>query len=124
MTFPLTIVSPRGLIFDGEVNFCYVPTSCGPVGILPGHTPIVARIDEKGGILRYEETNGILHIYAIRSGALEVKREKTILLVENIKKADSIEQAKELLKEDTLNETKPTSEQDVKLAQGLSQKNI
>lgn len=124
MTFPLTIVSPKGVIFDGEVNYCYVPSSCGPLGILPGHTPIIARVDEKGGVLRYEEANGTLHIYAIRSGALEVKKEKAILLVESIKKADSLEQAKELLKEGTLNEMSVTNEQDVKLAQGLSQKKL
>ena len=41
-TFPLKIVTPDGLIFDGQAEEVVVRTTSGDLGILAGHLPCVA----------------------------------------------------------------------------------
>lgn len=42
--FPLKIVTPDGLIFDGQVEELVVRTTTGDIGILAGHTNLVAAL--------------------------------------------------------------------------------
>ena len=41
-TFPLKIVTPDGIAFDGQAEALTVRTTEGDIGILPGHIPCVA----------------------------------------------------------------------------------
>ena len=41
-SFPLTIVTPDGLLFDGEAEELIVRTTSGDLGILAGHVNLVA----------------------------------------------------------------------------------
>lgn len=93
----VNILSPSGLVFEGEVSSLYVPSSSGPLGILPGHTPIIASLDPKGGLLRIVTYEGEKLMFAIASGALEVKKEKTIVLTEKAVKVASEEDGQEAL---------------------------
>ena len=43
--FPLKIVTPHGLAFDGEVTILVVRTTEGYAGIMKGHTNYMAAID-------------------------------------------------------------------------------
>lgn len=58
-TFPLKIVTPDGLRFDGEACKLVVRTTSGDTGILPGHINYVAPLGmgqamvDIGGELRY-----------------------------------------------------------------------
>lgn len=125
MTFRLIVLSPNGVVFDGVTNYCYVPASNGPIGILPQHTPLIARISARGGVLHFKEKNGRVHYYAVKNGAIEVKKEKTLVLIENYKKCSSIEEAKSMLESLDGNERKIASnENDIKIAEAFSQKDI
>ena len=44
-TFPLKIVTPDGLIFDGEVSSVTVKTVTGDVQILKGHAEYFSSLD-------------------------------------------------------------------------------
>lgn len=64
-TFPLKIVTPDGLIFDGEVSSVTVKTVTGDVQILKGHAEYFssldcgrARIADADGNVRYASTSG------------------------------------------------------------------
>lgn len=46
----ISVVTPDGKIFEGEVDFISVPAKSGSMGILPRHVPIVAQL--KTGILK------------------------------------------------------------------------
>ncbi len=95
-TVSVLIVTPQGLIYEGEVDKAYFPAIAGPLGILPGHTPFIAGLSSQG-VIRLEEDHQIL-FYAIRGGVLEVKPERTIALTEFAQKAASEEEARNLAK--------------------------
>ncbi len=122
MNFSLLILSPNGVIYEGNASVCYVPTSVGPLGILPGHTPIIDRISEKGGVLRFEDEVSKTHYIAVSDGALKVDKDKVMVLATNAVIASSEEQAKELLASFSSLKGEKIEERDVKLAQGLSSK--
>jgi ATP synthase F1 epsilon subunit len=46
----ITVVTPEGKIFEGDVDFISVPAKSGSMGILPRHVPIIAQL--KTGILK------------------------------------------------------------------------
>jgi F-type H+-transporting ATPase subunit epsilon len=46
----ITVVTPEGKIFEGDVDFISVPAKSGSMGILPRHVPIIAQL--KIGILK------------------------------------------------------------------------
>ncbi len=125
MSFSLILVTPSGVSYDGEVNYCYIPASNGPIGILPGHTPFIGRITPTGGVVHFQETNGKVRYFGVKNGAAEVKKEKTLILSESAKEFSSLEEAKaNLASLDEDGRNKSTSEKDVKIAEALSQKNI
>jgi F-type H+-transporting ATPase subunit epsilon len=46
----ITVVTPEGMVFEGDVDFISVPAKSGSMGILPRHVPIIAQL--KTGILK------------------------------------------------------------------------
>ena len=46
----ITVVTPEGKVFEGDVDFISVPAKSGSMGILPRHVPIIAQL--KTGILK------------------------------------------------------------------------
>lgn len=92
----VNILTPDGLAFEGEAKALYAPSSKGVLGILPNHTPLIAELSPKG-VLRIISQNDEETYFAISYGALEVKKEKTIVLTEKAIKASNIDKAKELL---------------------------
>lgn len=108
--FNLTITTPNGLAFTGEVEKVIVTTSCGQIGILRNHTSLFSLLDE--GELKITVDNED-HFYSIGGGFLEVSKNKAKILVTRAIKGDEIiegqvleaqKKASELLK------TKPSKE--------------
>lgn len=92
----LNLLTPSGIVFEGEATYVSLPSSKGVLGLLPNHTPLIAELAPKG-VLRV--VNGDAEKYfAISYGAIEVKKEKTIVLTEKAIEASSLDEAKELLK--------------------------
>jgi F-type H+-transporting ATPase subunit epsilon len=92
----LTILTPHGLAYEGEVEEVYVPTSKGPLGVLPGHTPYIAVLAE-AGVCHFRTADKKEHYFALRYGSLEVKSDKTIVLSDVALAADTLEKAQSLL---------------------------
>jgi F-type H+-transporting ATPase subunit epsilon len=111
--YTLTLLSPQGLAYEGEVLEAYFPSLQGPLGILPGHTPYIAALAESG-VIRLKESNGNERFFAIHHGALEVRSDKTIALVEECQSAATYAAATELLKSSS--QPSSTSEKDVERA--------
>jgi F-type H+-transporting ATPase subunit epsilon len=93
----VTLLSPQGLVYEGEALEVYFPTTDGPLGVLPGHTPFIAELAPMG-VIRLKETNGNLHYFAVSHGAVEVRPDKTIALSDLCLSAPSEEEARALLK--------------------------
>ena len=100
----LEIVTPDGVIFDGEVKQVNLPGSEGEFGVLAGHAALVSLLDT--GVIVIEKEDGSEIAVAINSGYVKVEEEKTTCIVDGavaLSGADSdlsqaLEAAKELLR--------------------------
>jgi len=100
----LEIITPNGVIFDGDVTQVNLPGSEGEFGVLAGHATLVSLLDT--GVIVYNRADGREVAVAINSGYVKVDESKTTCIVDgavalsgddtDISKA--LEAAKELLK--------------------------
>lgn len=109
--FHLEIVSPENIVFSGEVDHISVPTLTGTLTILPHHISLFTVLEE--GELKVS-VHGKEQYFSTGGGFMEVRHDKTTILVERAMQADEIdekkvieaqEKAKEILKQ------KPEGEQ-------------
>jgi F-type H+-transporting ATPase subunit epsilon len=97
-TFPLSMISPLGSLFDGEVQFVTVPGFDGSMGVLAGHAPILTTL--RAGVVKLTASSGEETFYAIASGILEVNQSsQALILADEAVKAASQQEADEKLKE-------------------------
>ena len=97
-TFLLNILTPEGLAFEGETSYVSIPSKKGVLGLMPGYTTLISPLADKG-VLKIVLPNHEERFFAISFGAVEVKKEKTIILTEKAFPAENEEEAKKLLKE-------------------------
>jgi F-type H+-transporting ATPase subunit epsilon len=97
MTFPLLIITPQRKVYDGPVTLLNVVTTGGQLGILAKHTPLISIIQT--GPLHLIVDDQTIY-YAASGGVLSVQRERTVLLLDAIEKAEEIDvsRAKEAMK--------------------------
>lgn len=100
----LEIVTPNGIIFDGEVAQVNLPGSEGEFGVLAGHAALVSLLDTGVIVIEKEDKSEIA--VAINSGYVKVEEEKTTCIVDgavalssdNSDLSKALNDAKELLK--------------------------
>jgi F-type H+-transporting ATPase subunit epsilon len=88
-TFHLQIVTPDGLIFDGQVGRIIVRTTEGDVGILSGHADYVTPLDT--GMARIMMEDGKVKTAACSGGLLSVKGGITRLVGNTFEWAEDID---------------------------------
>ena len=87
-TFLLEIYTPYGKYFDRYVEELVIQTEEYVLGILPNHTPLVAKVKtSKMEVFQ----NGEKKCYAIAEGLINVKKDGVVLLVESIESKDEID---------------------------------
>lgn len=100
----LEIITPNGVVFDGEVKHVTLPGSEGEFGVLAHHATMVALLDT--GVIMYERADSKEVAVAINSGYVKVEEEKTTCIVDGAVAisgddsyiAKALEEAKALLK--------------------------
>jgi len=100
----LEIITPNGVIFDGDVTQVNLPGSEGEFGVLAGHATLVSLLDT--GVIVYNRADGREVAVAINSGYVKVDESKTTCIVDGAVAlsgddtdiAKALEAAKELLK--------------------------
>ena len=97
-TLLLNVLTPEGLAFEGETSYVSIPSKKGVLGLMPGYTTLISPLAAKG-VLKIVLPNHEERFFAISFGAVEVKKEKTIILTEKAFPAENEEEAKKLLKE-------------------------
>ena len=75
----LNVVTRERKIIDAEVDEVILPASDGEIGVLPGHTPLLATL--RIGQLRYRTGNRVERL-VISWGFAEVLPERVIVLAE------------------------------------------
>ena len=93
-TFALSLVTPEGAAFEGEVEMLIVPGDAGEIGVLARHAPLVAML--KAGstrIYRDRATEDILE-FAAGPGFFKVEQDRALALVDDAVEAREIDDAR------------------------------
>lgn len=79
MTVEVVAVDRR--IWSGEASFVFARTTVGEIGVLPGHEPTLAQLEE-AGIVRVDTTDGESITAAVHGGFLSITPEGVTVLAE------------------------------------------
>ena len=70
-TIHVDVVSAEKAIFSGKAKFVSLPGEAGELGVLPGHTPLITRI--QAGAVRIETEDGGEEFVFVAGGILEIQ---------------------------------------------------
>jgi F-type H+-transporting ATPase subunit epsilon len=88
--FHLTVVTRERKIIETDAVELVLPAYDGEIGVLPGHTPLLALL--KVGIMRYR-TNGESHSLVLSWGFVEVLPERVTVMAETARLPQEIDAA-------------------------------
>ena len=87
--FKLEIVTPKKVVFSGEVTSFSAPGVVGGFQVLKNHAPLLSSIDV--GEVKLIDVAGIESHYATSGGVVEVHDNKVIMLAETAERSDEID---------------------------------
>jgi F-type H+-transporting ATPase subunit epsilon len=90
-TFTLEVVTPARQVVNEPVNEAQIPVLGGYIGVLPGHTPLLAMMGI--GELSYHVGNRVVSCTAI-GGFVEVLADRVIVLADSAERAEEINVAR------------------------------
>jgi F-type H+-transporting ATPase subunit epsilon len=80
--FDVSVVTPDGAAFEGEVEMIIVPGADGEIGVLARHAPLIATL--KAGSTRVHEGAGAdVREFATGPGFFQVLQDRAIALVDH-----------------------------------------
>jgi F-type H+-transporting ATPase subunit epsilon len=88
MTVELVAVERR--LWSGEASFVFARTTEGEIGVLPGHEPTLAQL-EQAGLVRIDTTQGTSVTAAVHGGFLSVTPEGVTVLAEVAELSEEID---------------------------------
>ena len=88
MKINLEIVTPKGVYLTEEVDSLTIRLTSGYRTFLPGHYPLIGSLDYAP---MHTIKNGEINYYAIHGGAINVTKEKTVLICNAIEHAKDID---------------------------------
>jgi F-type H+-transporting ATPase subunit epsilon len=90
-TFTLEVVTPAREVVRETVNEAQIPVLGGYIGVLPGHTPLLAEIGV--GELSFH-VGGRVHSCTAMGGFVEVLADRVIVLADAAERAEEIDVAR------------------------------
>lgn len=90
--FRVSVVSQDHALYEGMVIQVSVTAASGELGILAGHTPLMANL--KPGQVRLILETGLEEIIYISGGFLEVQPQQTIILADVAERAAELDEGK------------------------------
>lgn len=92
LSFNLTIVSPDGPTFTGEVESVSLPTTMGEITVLPHHVPLIAVLAP--GEARIKNATEAIFL-SVSGGVIEVRSDNSVyVLAETAERAEHIDLAR------------------------------
>lgn len=88
MTVELVAVERR--IWSGPASFVLARTTVGEIGVLPGHEPTLAQLEE-AGVVRVDGTDGTTTTLAVHGGFLSITPDTVTVLAEFAELSDEID---------------------------------
>ena len=75
------LVAVERRLWSGEANFVLARTTVGDIGVLPGHEPTLAQMEE-AGVVRIDAEDGSQLTVAVHGGFLSITPEGVTILAE------------------------------------------
>jgi len=91
-TILVDVVSAEASIFSGPAKFVALPGESGELGILPGHTPLITRIQP--GAVRIEKEDGSDEFVFVAGGILEIQPGHVTVLADTAIRGTDLDEAK------------------------------
>ncbi|MDO4777390.1 MAG: F0F1 ATP synthase subunit epsilon [Cardiobacteriaceae bacterium] len=91
-SFHVNMVSADRQLFNGEVVSIAATTVTGEIGVLAGHTPLLAMLTP--GQVRLTLADGKEEIIYVSGGFLEVQPGQTVILADEAERAESLNEEK------------------------------
>ena len=88
-TFAVSLVTPEGPAFEGEVEMIVVPGAAGEIGVLARHAPLVAML--KAGSTRVYLRDTEVREFATGPGFFKVEQDRALALVDDAVDAGQID---------------------------------
>jgi F-type H+-transporting ATPase subunit epsilon len=82
-TFELSLVTPEGAAFEGEVEMIVVPGDAGEIGVLARHAPLVAMLKAGSTRIYRDRDSGEVVEFATGAGFFKVEQDRALALVED-----------------------------------------
>jgi F-type H+-transporting ATPase subunit epsilon len=93
-TFELSLVTPEGAAFEGEVEMLVVPGDAGEIGVLARHAPLVAMLKAGSTRIYRDRDSGEVIEFATGAGFFKVEQDRALALVEDAVDARHIDAAR------------------------------
>jgi F-type H+-transporting ATPase subunit epsilon len=90
-TFELSLVTPEGAAFEGEVEMLVVPGEAGEIGVLARHAPLVAMLKAGSTRIYRDRAAGDIVEFATGPGFFKVEQDRALALVDDAVDAKAID---------------------------------
>ncbi len=118
-TIHIDVVSAEESIFSGEAKFVSLPGESGELGILPGHIPLITRIQP--GPVRIEKPDGSDEFVFVAGGILEIQPKCITVLADTAIRGKDLDEAKAIEAKRRAEENMANRESDIDFAQAQSE---
>jgi F-type H+-transporting ATPase subunit epsilon len=89
--FDLSLVTPDGPAFEGEVEMIIVPGAAGEIGVLARHAPLIATLKAGSTRVYLNRATNDVREFATGAGFFKVEQDRAIALVDDAVLANEID---------------------------------
>ena len=89
--FDVSLVTPEGAAFEGEVEMLIVPGAAGEIGVLARHAPLIATLKAGSTRVHLDVDNEKVEEFATGPGFFKVELDRAIALVDDAVNAKDID---------------------------------
>ena len=93
-TFELSLVTPEGAAFEGEIEMLVVPGEAGEIGVLARHAPLVALLKAGSTRIYRDRASEDIVEFATGPGFFKVEQDRALALVDDAVDARNIDAAR------------------------------
>ena len=92
-TFDVSLVTPDGPVYEGEIEMLIVPGADGEIGVLARHAPLIAMLNAGSTRVHVKRETEVLE-FATGPGFFKVEQDRAIALVDDAVDARQVDDAR------------------------------
>ena len=92
-TFDVSLVTPDGPVYEGEIEMLIVPGADGEIGVLARHAPLIAMLNAGSTRVHVKRETEVLE-FATGPGFFKVEQDRALALVDDAVDARQIDDAR------------------------------